>query len=360
MDFVFTISLYCYSKKAALFPLLVSLLLLPSLGFAADPSMTTNGLASKYPGDVGIGNHRAVIFVENFEEGSIEQLKSRWETVTHPEDFSFSTDIPSFSSGSHSLLMTHAAGKGTGPQLYRRLSSAETSKTEKSKDQTVFARFYVKFDPDCGPLHHFGASIGGNHPNTPWPLGGAGERPGGDKRFIVDIEPFGTKWTWDYYTYWGEMRGSPPRGQTWGNCFINDPKLKVARGEWTCLEVMVKLNEVGKSNGELALWINGNQVSHLGPGFPKGKWTYDKFIPGGDGDAIRWSDAAAGPEHFTVAKGGEPFEGFRWRTIEDLTVNFLWVYVYITDAPAGHVSRIWFDEIVVATEYIGPQVRAAK
>jgi len=46
-----------------------------------------------------------------------------------------------------------------------------------------------------------------------------------------------------------------------------------------------------------------------------------------------------------------------WRTLEDLTVNFLWAYVYITDAPAGHVSRVWFDDIVVATQYIGPLKR---
>jgi hypothetical protein len=282
-------------------------------------------------------------------------LKPRWDTVTHPEDFTFSTDIPADSTGHHSLLMTHTGGKGTGGQLYRRLQSGAAPKqNQKPTANRIFARFYVKFDPDCAPLHHFGASIGGNHPETPWPLGGAGERPAGDKRFIVDIEPFGSKWVWDYYTYWCEMRGSPPRGQTWGNSFINDPTLKVSRGEWTCLEVMLKLNDVDKANGELALWINGHQVSHLGHGFPKGKWIYDKFIPGGDGDAIRWSDTLSGPEHFQVPKGGSPFDGFRWRTIDDLSVNFLWVYVYITDAPAGHVSRVWFDDIVVATQYIGP------
>jgi hypothetical protein len=33
-------------------------------------------------------------------------------------------------------------------------------------------------------------------------------------------EPFGRNWTWDYYAYWNEMRGSPPRGQTWGNSFV--------------------------------------------------------------------------------------------------------------------------------------------
>jgi hypothetical protein len=37
-----------------------------------------------------------------------------------------------------------------------------------------------------------------------------------------------------------------------------------------------------------------------------------------------------------------------------VSLNFLWVLLYITRAPQGHVSKVWFDDIVVATEYIGP------
>ena len=35
-------------------------------------------------------------------------------------------------------------------------------------------------------------------------------------------------------------------------------------------------------------------------------------------------------------------------------LNFLWLLCYITKSPPGHVSQIWFDDIVVAREYIGP------
>jgi hypothetical protein len=95
-------------------------------------------------------------------------------------------------------------------------------------------------------------------------------------------------------------------------------------------------------------------VSHLGKDFPKGKWVYDKFRPGEGGDGVRWSDAKGGPEYFKVPDEGVPFEGFRWRNSKDLNLNYVWVYLYITDAPKGHVSRVWYDDIVVATEYIGP------
>ena len=43
------------------------------------------------------------------------------------------------------------------------------------------------------------------------------------------------------------------RGQTWGNSFIRDPKLKVERGRWNCVEFMVKMNDPDDRNGELAL-----------------------------------------------------------------------------------------------------------
>jgi hypothetical protein len=150
------------------------------------------------------------------------------------------------------------------------------------------------------------------------------------------------------------MRGSPPRGQTWGNSFLRDPHLQVNKAAWTCVELMMKMNDVGDSNGEMALWIDGKRVSHLGRGFPKGKWVFDQFLPGQGGEGARWNDEKAERESFQVPPGGQPFEGFRWRRDEKLKLNFLWVLVYITKAPRDHVSKVWLDQIVVARQYIGP------
>ena len=241
--------------------------------------------------------------------------------------------------------MSHVGGQGTGGQLYRRLPPGY---------EKLFARFYVKFDPDCNPIHHFGTTLGGHYPSTQWPMVSAGNRPAGDKTFWTGIEPFGNSWVWDYYTYWCEMRGSPPKGQTWGNTFVRDPKLKVERGKWISVELMMKMNDIGDTNGEMALWIDGKPISHLGKGFPKGKWVFDKFVPGEGGEGIRWNDAKGDRESFDVPHGGQPFEGFRWRTNRELSINYVWLYLYITQAPAGKISRVWFDDIVVATEYIGP------
>lgn len=305
------------------------------------------GIAAKYPGDVGIDKDPNVLFVENFEEESIEAMCKRWENVKSPEIMSFSSDVPRGSSGKHSLLMERE--KGSGGHLYRRIRN-EAGGWGYDK---LFLRFYVKFAPDCGELHHGVSSMGGNNPATPWPTGGAGERPNGADRFSSGIEPYGSAWVWDYYTYWCEMRGSPPAGRTWGNSFIRDPGLKVEKGKWICIEHMIKLNDLGDTNGEQALWIDGKLVSHLGKGFPKGVWIWDKFHPGKGGKGVRWNYEKGGREDFQVPEDGLPFEGFRWRTVKELNINYIWLYIY-TEKPPGHHIKVWFDDIVVAKGYIGP------
>jgi hypothetical protein len=291
------------------------------------------------------GTWPAAVVPTDFEEPSLDAMKSRWQSVKSAESMAFSEDVSPASGGRRSLLLTHVGGKGDGGHLYRGL---------KPGHEKLYARFYVKFDPACAPVHHFGTNIGGYNPPTPWPQGGAGERPRGDETFTVGVEPFGTSWVWDYYAYWCGMRGSPPKGRTWGNSFIRDPSLRVERGRWVCVELMVKMNDPDDAHGEMALWVDGKQVSHLGEGFPKGKWVFDKFIPGAGGEGVRWEDAKGGPERFTVPVGGRPFEGFRWRTTRELNLNYVWVYLYITQGPPGHVSRVWYDDIVIATDYIGP------
>jgi hypothetical protein len=323
--------------KSALISLLAMLLV-------AGPALSDDGIASKYPGDKGLADDPAVVFVENFDVGTLDEILKRWESVQHKEILSLSTDVPEASGEGKSLLMTHVGGRGDGAHLYRRLAPGYDK---------LYVRFYVKFDRDCAPIHHF-FHVGGYNPATAWPQGGAGQRPRGSERFTTGIEPHGDAWDWDYYAYWMEMRGSPPRGQTWGNSFLGKSKVDVERGKWICVELMMKMNDVGDTNGELALWIDGKPVSHLGKGFPKGKWIFDKFLPGEGGEGVRWSDAKRGPEQLKFPDEGLPFDGFRWRSDERLKLNFLWVLLYITKSPQDHVSKVWFDNIVVATEHIGP------
>lgn len=317
-------------------------------GFGAgSATFPLHGLAGKYPGDAGIERDPRVIFAENFEEPSPEALWGRWESITDKPGMTFTGDVPAGSAGKQSLLMERT--QGPGPALYGRLKNRAGG----FGYDRVFARYYVKFDPDCGEIHHFGTCLGGNLPATPWPSVKAGQPTDGAKSFWSGIEPFGSKWTWDFYTYWCEMRGSPPRGQTWGNSFVHDPQLRVEKGRWICVEQMIQMNDVGDTNGEQALWLDGQLVAHLGKGFPKGRWTFDKFEPGKGGEGVRWNREKGDREHFQVPAEGEPFEGFRWRTVRELNVNYVWLYLF-TQKPAGHRMKVWFDDVVVATDYIGP------
>jgi len=296
-----------------------------------------SGIAAKYPGDRGIEKDQAVLFVEKFDAPSPQAIFKRWDSVKAKPIMSLSPDVPAGSGDRRSLLMTHVGGGGTGGYLYRRLLPGHA---------LVFARFYVKFDAGCAPIHHFGTHLGGFNPPTPWPQGGAGQRPRGDRRFTTGVEPFGKRWSWDFYTYWQGMHVHGD-GRYWGTPFLTGgAKPKVEKGRWICVEMMVKANDPpGEANGEQAFWIDGKlfrrdgQVaSHIGKGFPRGRWT------GG-----WWRPEAA-------AKGA--FEGFRWRSVKELAVNYVWAYLYITKAPRGHVSKVWFDNIVIATRYVGPMAAA--
>ncbi|MGD9576861.1 MAG: hypothetical protein AB7Y74_01270 [Syntrophorhabdus sp.] len=92
---------------------------------------------------------------------------------------SLSNDVPDGSADDRSLLMTHEHGQDRG-YLYRRLSPGHDK---------IFVRYYVKFDPQCAPIGHFGAWIGGYNPPTAWPQGGASTQPSGTDRFTTDVEP---------------------------------------------------------------------------------------------------------------------------------------------------------------------------
>jgi len=270
-------------------------------------------------------NHSSIVFTEDFEEFSIDQVIRRWDAAENVAGMSFSSDVPPLSPGRQSLMMTSVAGRNRGGHLYKQLA-------EFGGYDTLFARFYVKFAKGCHPVDHF-PGMGGYNPPTPYPQGGAGTKPDGDDRFTTRVEPIGSQWRWDFYTYWMHMRGNPHPGTYWGNTFHPTPPIGVERGRWICVELMVICNNpVDSYNGEQAFWIDGRKVIHLGEGFPNGYWEWDKFYP---------------DPH------GTPFEGFQWRIVDELKVNYFWLLFYNPGGDYGQVDTVWFDDVVVATEYIG-------
>jgi hypothetical protein len=297
------------------------------------------GLASQYPGDVGLAQDPRVLLAEDFETGSVEDLAKRWEEVGNKDGkvLAFSDDVPPDSAGRRSLQMTATLGENSGGHLYRRLPRGV---------DRAFLRFYTKFAPDVAYEHHF-VSLGGYNPPTPWPNPRAGSRPQGDDRVAVFIDCLGDYGRypppgfWSLYTYWHEMKISAD-GRYWGNCLTPARRELVPRGRWQCVELMLKLNTVGQWDGELALWLDGKLYGDFVKGERRGPWSGMGFD--------------------LVAEGGELFEGLNLRTAEDLRVNYLWLEHYIDQGAQdmnhlqnpNRVNRVWFDDVVVATEYIGP------
>jgi hypothetical protein len=314
------------------------------------------GLARNYPGDDGIEADGSVVFFDDFENSTVEDLANRWSTVNNKDGkvVTFVADCPPDGKGEHSLQMTGTRGENNGGYLYKTL--------EPGYDQ-LFVRFYARFAEDAPYVHHF-VQLGNEFNPPPYPMGYAGSRPDGFDHFTTALDLGTNRYRaappgiWMLYSYWPEMHSyqtdeGKPDGKRanpyYGNVFAPMQPVQAPRGEWICLELMVKCNSApDKRDGEQAFWVNGRLIDRWGPGTHMGTWFRDKFHI----DGVHNTDP-------------RPFEGFMWRKTDKLKVNYLWLQYYMEGAfehkPQdpnikinSEVARVEFDNVVLATEYIGP------
>ena len=141
--------------------------------------------------------------------------------------------------GKRCLQVEAHLGQDTGGGLTKWFEPAET----------VFIRFYTRFDPACDYVHHFVTlrANKGLQGGDRWSgFGGAGIKPEGTERFSTAIEPWGDwgRWPapgrWNFYSYWHEME-APRTGKYWGNSFIV-PTARHSARRWICVEFMLKHN----------------------------------------------------------------------------------------------------------------------
>ena len=323
--------------------LMVISLLTASIALAAEmpkgPEGDT-GIASKYIGDKGIEGDPAVIYATSFEDGIKAPLKKNRKGVVILNDAKMAR------TGSRCAQITATRNKDTGGDL--------KIKWKDGVDQ-CFVRVYAKFHKDTAMPHHF-VNVGGHTPTYRYRWGGsAGLRPpgGSDGAFGTTLEPpklDKPEKGWHFYTYWHEMHSwQTPHGASdgrknayYGNNFRPDEQRKfVGRDKWICLEWMVKLNTIGKRDGEQALWVDGKKVGHWGPGYPVGSWMRETFHTSGF-----WN------------KNPKPFEGFSWRTHPMLKANKSSLQWYLSDRTWKQMkvdeNIVYFDNYVIAKKYIGP------
>jgi hypothetical protein len=256
------------------------------------------------------------VFSESFEEGSISGVTSRWSPGSSgSQNMTLSTDIPAGSSGTRSLRINSPSGT-TGGGLYKNFAQ--------DYDE-LYVRYYVKY-LSGGSYHHAGGGLGGYNPMSDYLNPSAGIRPASE-RFSTAIE-INANNRIDFYDYWVGM-GCLSDGNCWGNSFINDSSIVFVRDRWTCVEERIKMNNpVTSTTGEQQLWIDGQQVSYLGPGFPTGTFVNGVFTPG----------------------TGPAWPGFQWSNTSALKLNWLWLQNYVTD---GWGAALNYDDIVVSTQRVG-------
>jgi hypothetical protein len=267
------------------------------------------GLAATFISDQGISSHPAVIFADNFEDG---QFREKWDSCRDDKNevLRLVNDAKADQRvGQKTLKVNATLGKNTGGGLTKWFESSDT----------LFLRFYVKFDPACDYVHHFCTlrANKGLQGKDKWSgFGGAGLKPQGDDRFSTALEPWGNwaRWTppgrWNFYTYWHEMKKSPD-GKYWGNGFRPESQMDIPRDTWICAEFMLTHNTPSQPDGEQAFWING---------VLRGHW-----------------------------------KGINWRTSPTLWANALTLESYVTDRWTKNKTNIvYFDNVVIASKYIGP------
>lgn len=185
----------------------------------------------------------------------------------------------------------------------------------------VYFRRYLRFaaEYDQGNLHHVGgglAAVAGSDRYRA--MGSAGIRPRGDDHFLSSFEPWRDWGRYPppgylfLYTYWMDMQRDRD-GHYWGNMLGPEPSRRVVleRNRWYCLEHMIRANDPGKANGELAAWIDGKLYIH--------------------------------------------YQGIRWRTSAQVRLKRFDLGLYVHRATRD--NTVWYDDVALSTGYIGPHPR---
>ncbi len=296
-------------------------------------------LSDNYPGDTGLGADPAVVWFEDFEQGSVGAIAGRYDQVQGMARMALVGD-PAPSTTGNALSLT-AGGGVDAVDLYKQLPDHDE----------VFVRWYVKYDAGV-EWHHSGMWFGGYNPGQSYPSPGAGTKPDGDDRFSISIEPvFGVGGAsgarFDFYNYWMNMHSwmeTPTNDGTsyYGNALVHANDFTIDESQWVCLEVHVKLSASGSSasGAVLEVWKNDSLVRRFDDAGPMGWWVRDKFCPAAT-DAAECTDFPATPDEIL---------NLQLRNTTAYGVNAFWPQNYITAAEMGTLR---FDQMVVATARIG-------
>jgi hypothetical protein len=281
------------------------------------------GIASRYPGDVGIAGDSAVIFADDFESyTSASGLPANWNGGVY-----------------HDVRIATAAGKvfagRQAVEFFLPQQSVEWSNTvarDLSKSQeleVLFLRYYTKFDQlfdVSGSCHNGGGMSAHYYTNG---QASPGIPANGYNKFLAEFESWrGTAaetspGLLNVYIYHPEQRSQwgdhfYPNGEVmpntslpgnFGSEFVSRPTIRCSLGQWYCCELMIKANTVGSRNGRIACWLDGVLIAD--------------------------------------------FTNLRLRDADSLKINRFNLSLHAGLNPTRETWK-WYDNVVAAKSYIGP------
>ena len=302
----------------------------PSPVAAPPPALTAlpehAGLAARYPHDEGVRNDASVVFADDVET-SVGELIPTGFAVDHGPAWNnrwdrafggvrITRDPRHVHSGKQAMEFSSDKPASLGVRKY--LSEAV---------DRLFLRYYLKYDDAFPGAHHVGGTMAARASGVPDT--NAGVKPDGTSQFDVVLD----LWSFDRsvrtpghlvaYVYhmdqqhqWGEQ--FYPSGRTrpatngeqriFGPTFLPREDIVPALGRWYCHEFMVQANTPGQRNGRVAFWVDGRLAAD--------------------------------------------FPNLRFRTVSSLKIGRVGLALYETRNNGLH--RVWIDDVVAATEYIGP------
>lgn len=279
------------------------------------------GIAARYPDDQGIATDPDVLLHEDFEA---ENWRANWDSIYHNVNLKIVEGRANVFGGKRALEITV-------PKQEAEISNELVKQFQKGYD-ILFLRFYSRFEAGFDQIgsSHNGGYLAAIAPGIPYATPGI--RADGRNKFAASFENWRgeaeTRSPGDLniYCYHPEQRSEygdhffpsgmvlpfSSRPHSFGPHFVSRPNIIPRLGQWRCFEFMLQANTPGQRDGRIACWLDGKCIAD--------------------------------------------FPNLRLRESNALKINFAAIGLHI-----GHntirQNKKWYDDVVIATKYIGPMTR---
>jgi hypothetical protein len=272
---------------------------------SSDPMM---GLAAQYAYDQSIADHPAVHLFADFE------------TADWGDDWTFGTDASTLDTVLSDPARQFETLQGMALRVklvqdehYGMSAGFDFADEIGHEPDEIYFRYYLRFGDDWETVY------GGKMPGISGTYGraGWGGRPsdgtnGWSARGSFSVmppsgNPLDETVPMGHYVYHADMDGTYGDIDLWQR----DYRGYLEKNRWTCVEQYLKLNTPGQNDGILRSWVDG-------------RLAYER---------TNW----------------------RWRDVESLKIERIWMNVYHGGTlPAAQDSFLYIDNVVIASQYIGP------